>query len=318
MSLVKKYKSTYYLPGVDDRWWADAFKRVFYRRVPQFPRTVQIQTRTGCNGGCIFCPYKDSVGVVPKGTMSDALFEKIVAEIAARGQTRRISPYLMNEPFLDAGLVEKARYIRDRVPRGKVIVTSNGGKLTSGIVEDIMRDNPFHEIFLSVQGIEKEAYEDSMRGSLVFEETKRNVEYLIEQRNRHRPGLKITVTMIKTALIDAEAAVRHWRALGADSKYTVLENRGGNVKGFDEINLGKKRVFRDCTRLFKQAYILFNGDMILCCTDYFKTMVLGNVAESSICEVWNGPRAVEVRRNFLRGDLRGNPLCARCFVSTVD
>jgi MoaA/NifB/PqqE/SkfB family radical SAM enzyme len=318
VSLIKKYKSTYYLPGVDDRWWADAFKRVVYRRVPRFPRTVQIQTRTGCNGGCIFCPYKDSVGVVPKGTMSDALFEKIVAEIAARGQTRRISPYLMNEPFLDAALVEKARYIRDRVPRGKVNVTSNGGKLTSGIVDDIMRDNPFHEVFLSVQGIEKQAYEDSMRGSLVFEETKRNVEYLIEQRNRHRPGLKITVTMIKTALIDAEAAVRHWRALGADSKYTVLENRGGNVKGFDAINLGKKRVFRDCTRLFKQAYILFNGDMILCCTDYFKTMVLGNVAESSIYEVWNGPRAVEVRRNFLRGDLRGNPLCGRCFVSTVD
>lgn len=317
MGLIKKYKRTYYLPGVDDRWWADALKRVFHRRVPRFPRTVQIQTRTGCNGGCIFCPYKDSVNLVPKGVMSDALFERIVAEIGQHGKTRRISPYLMNEPFLDSTVVEKARYISKHVPRGKVIITSNAGKLTADIVDDIMRDNPFHEIYLSVQGIEKKAYEESMRGSLVFEESKRNAEYLIEQRNKRQPDLQITVTMIKTALIDAEAAVRHWKSLGADSKYTILENRGGNLKDFDKINLGKKRIFKDCTRLFKQAYILFNGDMVLCCTDYYKTMVLGNVAESSIYEVWNSPRAQAIRRDFLRGDLRNNPLCAKCFVSTV-
>ena len=77
-------------------------------------------------------------------------------------------------------------------------------------------------------------------------------------------------------------------------------------------------MYKDCTRLFKHAYILFNGDMVLCCTDYFKTMVLGNVAESSIYEVWNGPRAVKIRQDFLRGDFSENPLCRDCCIATVD
>ena len=123
--------------------------------------------------------------------------------------------------------------------------------------------------------------------------------------------------MVKTNRIDAEKAVAHWRSRGIESQYTCLESRGGNNASFNDLNAGGKRLFKDCTRLMKHAYILFNGDMVLCCTDYYKQMVLGNVAESSIHAVWNGERAQKIRRDFLRGDLRENPLCAGCFVSTI-
>jgi len=179
----------------------------------------------------------------------------------------------------------------------------------------MLADNPFHALYISMQGIEKGPYEATMGGSLVFEQTMANVEYLIAQRNARAPGLKIVVTMVKTSAIDAEAAVRFWRGKGVDAKYTVLENRGGNIETFDRLNAGQKRAFKDCTRLFKHAYILFDGDMVLCCTDYYKTMVLGNVADSSVYEVWNSPRAKAIRRNFLRGDLSENLLCAQCYVS---
>ena len=51
MPLIDHFRKRYYVPGADVRPWADALKRVFYRRVPRFPRTVQIQTQTGCSGG---------------------------------------------------------------------------------------------------------------------------------------------------------------------------------------------------------------------------------------------------------------------------
>jgi len=317
MGLITHLKNSYYMPGVDERLWADVLKRVFYRRIPKFPRTIQIQTRTGCNGGCVFCPYEDSHNAVPKGAMSDTLFESIVDEIAGQKATRRISPYLMNEPFLDKTVVDKARRIKARVPWAKVVMTTNAGVLKPEVVDDILRDNPFHAVYISMQGIEKGPYEETMRGSLVFEVTKENVEYLIDQRQRRAPGLKIVVTMIKTRVIDAEAAVAYWKSRGVESKYTVLENRGGNLPEFDSLNLGSKRVFKDCTRLFKHAYILFNGDMVLCCTDYYQTMILGNVADSSIEAVWNSPRATKIRRDFLRGDFSENPLCRDCYVSQV-
>ncbi len=315
-SFLKKWRKSFYIPGTDDRWWVDKLKSIFLRKVPNFPSTIQIQTKTGCNGGCIFCPYTISVEHVPKGSMTDELFKKIVHEIAQYNKTRRISPYLMNEPFLDPLILERSRYIKKIIPKAKIIITTNGSKLSPDIVDEILKDNPFHHIFISMQGIEKEPYEQTMRGSLKFEETKRNVEYLIQKRNECCSKLKITITMVKTNLIDVEKAVKYWQSLGVNSKYTALENRGGNTATFRKLLPGKAVHFKHCTRLFKQAYIMFNGDMVLCCTDYFKKIVLGNVAESSIYEVWNSPHALKIRQDFLRGDFSNNPLCASCLIST--
>lgn len=317
MSYWKRLKKNYYMPGVDSRRWADLLKQCVSRPVPSFPRMVQIQTRTGCNAACVFCPYTEAQDKVPKGKMSKDLFEKIVYEIASYNVTQRISPYLMNEPFFDKEIVEKARFIKKQVPKARIVLTTNGSLLTEPMVDDLVHDNPLRALYISMQGIEKESYEATMRGTLVFEKTKDNVERLIVKRNQYAPNLKIVITMVKTNRIDADAAVAYWQEKGVEAKYTQLENRGGNNEAFVSLNNGDKRLFKDCVRLLKNAYILFNGDMVLCCTDYYKTMVLGNVAESSIHEVWNSPYAVEIRRDFLRGDLSSNPLCANCYISTL-
>jgi radical SAM protein with 4Fe4S-binding SPASM domain len=246
--------------------------------------------------------------------MDPALFKRIVDEIGQSGVTRRVSPFLTNEPFLDPDIVEKSRYIVRTVPRCDVVVTTNAGRLSPDVVDDIVRDNPFHAIYISMQGIEKEPYERVMRGALRFEETKRNVEYLIDQRNQHLPHLKIVVTMVQDSLIDADRAVTYWRGRGVQAQYTVLENRGGNFEGFSNLADGKAHVFRDCARLFKTACITFDGEMVLCCADYARSMVLGNVTQDSIASIWNSPRAATIRRNFILNDFSENPLCAQCVI----
>jgi hypothetical protein len=55
--------------------------------------------------------------------------------------------------------------------------------------------------------------------------------------------------------------------------------------------------------------------MVLRCTVYTRKVVLGNVAESSIEEVWNATRAAAVRRLCAEGQLDRIPLCRDCIVS---
>jgi len=309
MQLLKKLKPSFYIPGTEMDPVKDAVKRVVGRRVPLFPRTVQIETQAGCNASCVFCPISDVTAKVPKGKMPQALFEKIVQEIGRIGATQRISPYLTNEPFLDSRIVERSRYIKRVVPHCEVAITTNAGMLKPAIVDDIARDNPFHAIYISMQGVEKGAYERSMRGRLDFDETMRNVDYLVEKRV---PRLKLVISMVKTSEIDADAAIEYWRSRGVEAKSTVLENRGGNIPEFDHLKTSEGRIFKNCSRLLKAAYITFDGDMVLCCADYYRAVVLGNVRERSIFDVWNSERATEIRRDFLRG--RPNPLCAACTI----
>ena len=48
------------------------------RPVLSFPRTVQIQTLSGCNARCQFCPNGHTVNRLSMGSMSEDLFREIV------------------------------------------------------------------------------------------------------------------------------------------------------------------------------------------------------------------------------------------------
>jgi MoaA/NifB/PqqE/SkfB family radical SAM enzyme len=291
-------------------------KRLTRRPVPKFPRNIQIQTQTGCNADCIFCPYGATAESQPHGKMEWDLFCKIVDE-SAHYRVRRISPYLMNEPFVDRDIFRRIRYINEANPRAKVIITTNGSLLTPGVVEQILDlGGGLHELAISIQGIDPEAYEKTMRGGLRFDRTMANVEHLLSEmlrRQTTRPALWIT--MVDTEVIDARKAVEYWRSRGVNARYTMLENRGGNIVDAQSYAHHEQMdYFSDCTRLFKQAYIKFNGDLVLCCTDYEAKIILGNVRDKSLYEVWNGEVASEIRRKFLTNRIGEISLCSVCKV----
>lgn len=318
MGLLKSVKTRYYVPAPEDpvplRLWRSALRR----RVPNFPRTVQFETHSACNAACVFCPYSDTIQSQPRGRMSEELFGKIVEEMAHH-RVRRISPYCNNEPFLDPRMVERLGLIHRRVPGAKIVLTTNASRLDEATVDGLLEEDALHALYISFQGVEKEGYEATMRGSLVFEKTLANVERLIAKWKAAggEARFKIVVTMVATNLIDAEKAVAFWRARGVQSKWTALENRGGNIRAADSLAPGRTplRRYANCTRLFKQAYILWNGDMVLCCTDYTRKVLLGNVAETSIEQVWNAPKAVAIRRLYAEGRMDRIPLCRDCTIS---
>jgi hypothetical protein len=308
----------YYMDRPDDPAWRRLRNRLTRRPIPDFPRTLQIQTVTGCNADCVFCPYGSTHDDQPRGRMADGLFGRLIEE-AAGHDVRRISPYLMNEPLLDRALPDRIRIINRAIPGCKVVLTTNGHFLTPEVAEALLDlGDGLHELYVSVQGMDKRAYERTMRGTMSFERTLANVDgFLASQRRRGQTRPRLWITMVDTALIDARAAVAYWRSRGVASKYTVLENRGGNIPGADRISRTPLRPYTTCQRLFKQAYILFNGDLVLCCVDYARQQVLGNVAAAGIRAVWNGPVAREIRRRYIDGEFGRLPLCGSCRVGSL-
>ncbi|MFQ5671052.1 MAG: radical SAM/SPASM domain-containing protein [Acidobacteriota bacterium] len=311
-------KGHYALIEPGDRLLTRLWKRISSRRVPRFPRTVQIQTRTGCNADCIWCPYGATFSTQPRGVMDWGLFERIIEE-CARHRVRRLSPYLMNEPFLDRDLPRRIRFMHQKCPGAKIVVTTNGSRLFPDVIKEIVDLGPaLHALYISFQGIEKEGYERTMRGTMNFDQTFENVNHLLEALEaRGAVSPKVWITMVDTNLVDAKKAVAYWRKRGVASKYTTLENRGGNIAQAEGLAHTRMDYYTTCTRLMKQGYILFNGDMVICCTDYSRQMTLGNIASSSISQVWNGERAMAYRRAYLGGRFDELPLCRVCKVDRV-
>ncbi|MCX7829881.1 MAG: radical SAM protein [Acidobacteria bacterium] len=318
MNLIKFFKTRYYIPSQSDSFLKKSFYFLASRKVPLFPKTVQFETHSACNAACIFCPYSFTHQGQPKGFMSDDLFKKIVMELKLH-KVRRISPYMNNEPFLDKNIVEKLVFIKQEIPKSKIVLTTNGSKLFPNVVDELIKHNPLDYLYISFQGVEKEGYEETMRGSLKFEETMENVLYLVSKlkESRAKHPFKVIITMVATNKVDPIKAVNFWSEKGVKAKWTPLENRGGNIIDFKKLKPkdSSTRRFVNCTRLFKQAYILFNGDMVLCCTDYTRKAVLGNVEKTSIKEVWNSAKANSLRRLFFEGKLDDIPLCRDCEIA---
>lgn len=303
----------YYLP--DD---TPLVKKIYYRFRPNalpvgdFPEDILFETVSGCNARCTFCPNGNGTSNVPQGRMDKELFTKIIDECVSH-PVKRISPYLMNEPLLDRDLGSKIRYIADRRTKGFSIKLNTNAALLDEKMGSSLAGSGLDRLNISCHGISKEAYEASMPG-LTLEKTLANVDRFLELvRDRAGRGPKVTVTMVKTKLIEKEIPeiYAYWRARGVSVHIRQLENRSDRAIARKGLETAQWKSFAWCKRLFTQACILTNGDMLLCCVDYGYTTVLGNVRQSSIREIWNSGKAVDIRRRFLSGAMDGL-LCKAC------
>jgi MoaA/NifB/PqqE/SkfB family radical SAM enzyme len=316
--VLRKKRKKYYVSEKADGILNRKYKEWFhaYKPVPSFPEDIQIQTITGCNASCIFCPNGKTKNPFPQGKMEDDLYKKIIDECMKK-PAKRISPYLMNEPLRDRELGWKIKYIAERKHSAPSIkLNTNASLLKKDIAEQILHSG-LDRLNISFHGISKEVYEKSMQG-LDYGKTLENVNNFLETKskiNAIKP--KVTITMVRTKWIESEIdEIRsYWDERDVSLHIQPLENRArGDIK-CKGLNLKAWQPYLQCKRLFTQAYILYNGDMVLCCVDWERTTILGNVREKSIAEVWNGNKAVSIRKKFLSGNTEGL-LCHSCLRQT--
>ena len=280
--------------------------------VPPFPEDIQIQTITGCNASCVFCPNGKTKNPIKPARMDDGLYQKIIDE-CLKHRVKRISPYLMNEPMLDRKKKKKIRYIADRKPaKLSIKINSNASMLKGEMIEQILNSG-LDRLNISFHGISKEVYEESMQG-LNHGDVLGNINRFIEEkqrRNLKKP--KVTIVMVKTKLVadEIDSIKNYWKQRNVSTHIRAMENRASDAVQGRNLNPDKWQPFHWCKRLFTQAYILATGDVVLCCVDWERTTILGNLREKTLEEVWNSEKAVSIRRKFLSGDFR-DILCSNC------
>ena len=287
-------------------------KGIFLKEVPKFPQTILLETQSGCNARCIFCPYSEKRDKLPSGKMKDDLFEKIVQEFSIF-TPKYIIPCFTNEPLLDKNLYDKLLYIKERSPKTKIKLTTNGSLLNEKLIEKLLKPNLLYEITVSFNGFRKETFEYFMRG-LSFKQCFNNLLNLLNYVNKNklkRP--KIIVNMLQIASIKSEIdkAKSFWESKGAKVVLNPIENRGGSVKEKKDFSSNFKRNLK-CRRPFNTAVITFDGKMVLCCVDYERKVILGDLKNQSIYEVWNSPLLNEIRKKLLEGRLEDIPICRDC------
>ncbi len=287
----------------------------FKNFTPNYPFSIDIQTRSGCNARCTFCGVGREENKI-KGVMSDDLFHKIVDEALTFPLLQKINPFLLNDPLVDKKLEERIEYIsrkkgKRRLPQVRLI--TNAGLMTEERAYRLLHSG-LDELNISFHSIVPDVYE-AMMTPLKFDKVMENVLKLVELRDRMRARKKPRINVWTVLTRPVERNLRneksYWKKLGVGFVARKLDNRANRT--VEDARLGGRPMdlVQICPIPFWRAWVMWNGDMIMCCVDQERTNFLGNCAHRSMRDIWNDTAYQTLRQNWRTRNLDGL-LCNRC------
>ena len=264
-----------------------------------FPKYIQIETTTLCNGNCKFC-LQSQVNRQPK-FMEESVFEKIIYE--SRGKSIVYRPFLQNEPFCERRIVDFIKFIKED-KTASVELNTNGALLNEELSENVIKAG-LDLIKFSVDGFSEESYKKSGRG-FNYGKVKKNVLEFIKLRNKINPGLKIYVRMIDLDenKHEQEDYLKFW------GKYV---NFAQIVPLYSWPWTGQTDCYpKPCPKIREEMFFCTNGNAVLCCWDYAERGVIGYVKEQTLEEIWQGEKNRKYRELLDEGRRSEILLCSRC------
>ena len=287
----------------------------FTRFTPDYPYSIDIQTKSGCNAHCSFCPVGKEENKI-SGSMDDGLFRQIIDEVMTFPSLYQINPYLLNDPLVDRDLPDRLEYIAKK--RGsrrspKVRIITNAGLLTEEMGYRLLQADVLDEINLSFHSIQPEVYEQMM-SPLKFDRVMGNIlrfKELLDNHKGKRPRLEVWTVLTKPVSANIQSEKAYWKKVGIGFKARKLDNRAN--ENIEALDLGEEVFERTpfCVVPFWRAWVMWNGDMIMCCVDQERTNLLGNCRDRSIRQVWQDSAYQELRQRWRTEQLEGL-ICENC------
>lgn len=271
----------------------------------KFPDTVQIETTNACNSRCIICPHK-KMGRSIK-TMDNNIFKKVIDE-CAKFNCGNVHLHNFGEPLLDTNIVQRIKYAKDKgLPRIKIF--SNGSLLSQEMSENLIKAG-LDEIKISFDGANKEEYE-KIRYPLKFDLVVNNIRDLIFIRNKMRSSLKIEIACNSTS--DNSSTMKSLENCVDNFSFGKLHNWGDSEIACS----ARSKIRKPCARVWRTFTILSDGSASLCCLDFDGKVILGDLHESSISEIWRNSQYISMRKQHTNALHKNIAICSSCSKSYI-
>jgi MoaA/NifB/PqqE/SkfB family radical SAM enzyme len=240
---------------------------------PPLFRLISVETRSGCNMGCGFCPVNKSADPREPGLLPLATIEKVAGELADLGYRHTILLFGNNEPLLDDRILDITRTFRRSCPESTIRILTNGTKLTNDFALALF---------------------DAGLTTLV-------VNNYTDGRTLIGPVRRLLGEAARFADADIRVSVRR-----VDE---VLTNRAGAAPNKARL---AEPMAQFCALPFVDLHVTYTGRVVLCCFDATGVTDFGNVNDSTLRELWEGREFRAVRAGLLGKNRGAHQLCAGC------
>ena len=223
-----------------------------------------------------------------KGFMSEELFRKIADECIENNVALRLIG--LGEPFLHKKIIDFVKYVKAK--SGVLHITNNGLIITEEHIKKII-EYQLDSIIFSFQGATKEEYE-YMRNNKLYDKLLNTIEKFLELRgDKEKPFVMITSTVTeRDKKEDIEKFIKFWelKADFVNVGQTVFERFYEFDKNiYNKFGLKRPEINLNflCVEPFTKLTIFWDGRASGCCAAVNDDLIVGNVRQNSIKEIWN-------------------------------
>lgn len=268
-----------------------------------FPPRIQIQTTTACERACPWCPHPGPGADVHE--MDSSLFESLVEQCGAGG-VESLELYLHGEPLEDPDLHRRVERARIHNPDATLAISTHEATVVGPGFEGIAGGGP-DVVFVSV---------DPTRPRSL-------VDRLDRLEARARLLQKVDTVLVVTTLVNLLAPGTRGRFRRLCRERGLPLQRYGATDRAGSVDLTPfapdvpvPPISPACARPFAKAYVRWDGAVVACCEDWRYRVVLGDLREASLAEIWTGARYRRWREALLGGE---EPVpCRRCALNGGD
>lgn len=310
MNLVRKYTLKFLWHRYKTAYRARRIK------LPYPPRELWIEPTNHCNLRCVMCPHGKGLKA-PKGYMEIGLYGKIIDDLK-KLRVQRINLFLGGESLLHERLVEMVEMARDvRIP---VRLHTNATILTEYLSKRLLKTRGLEEVSFSFDGEEKGYYE-RLRVNAKFDRTLANIRRFLEIKKacgQKAPRVLVQVIKERNPEGGRLKVSEEFKALFVGlpvEKFQPIcfHNFGGTLEVAGDVRYKlAKRDYRPCQQPWRSMSVAWNGDVVGCCVDMEKKLVLGDLRKQGVMEVWNGELMKGFRRALAEGRHMEIELCKDC------
>ncbi|MFK7927053.1 MAG: radical SAM protein, partial [Myxococcota bacterium] len=150
------------LKSASERLYQRNVERLRLSPYVDYPQHVHLETLARCNARCTFCPSPTLARTGAK--LGDEVIDKVLTDLQdiPSNLPFQLSPFKVNEPFLDVRLFDILEDIQGRLPNATLALTTNASPLTPKKLARLAAISPLRTLYVSFNDHRPDVYEQAM------------------------------------------------------------------------------------------------------------------------------------------------------------
>jgi len=283
------------------------------------PQRLHIEGTNICNAKCTFCAYPQMER--PKQTMPMDQFRRVIDEYVAMGGKYVSLTPIVGDPFVDPHIFDRLDDLYQRPQIEGFYFYTNAILMKPEVSEKLLAYGDKLKIHVSLGGFDQETYKNIM-GVDQFDRVRRHIESFIQIKLQANSPIQFVVS-IRCPL--SKCTGDFWRkirtnqvkgVLALDFPHYGFDSWAGKIKDEDLMKVGLEPIQKPykkgaCELLYMKPVVLANGKVNACaCRDVEAKLIVGDLKESTLAEIWEGKAIQEIIERHERGDFP--EVCQHC------